>query len=64
MENIILSKDVFNGKLDEKRIEQLVSCKNDMQRLCNTLVENANKNGGRDNITVICLHYKGDINEY
>lgn len=58
---IILSTDGLHDEIGDNTIEATVENEKDMQKLCNRLVSMANLQGGSDNITVICLEYKGDI---
>ena len=39
----------------DAEIERVLSAKEDIMIKCNTLVELANKNGGKDNISVIII---------
>jgi protein phosphatase len=57
---IILSSDGLSGMLEEKEILSIVNGNISMgpQCVCNTLVDQANKKGGDDNITVIVIQNK------
>lgn len=63
-DKVILSTDGLHGEVGEKIIEDIIAEEEDMQELCDKLVSMANFQGGSDNITVICIHYEGEINEY
>jgi PPM family protein phosphatase len=57
-ESIILCSDGLTSMLQEKEILSIVNRNISMgpQIVCNTLVDQANKKGGDDNITVIVVH--------
>lgn len=57
---IILCSDGLTGMLEEKEILSIVNGNISMgpQFVCNTLVDQANKKGGDDNITVIVIQNK------
>lgn len=54
-DKILLCSDGLSDMLEKEEIETLLSCDENAQNHCEKLVETANKKGGRDNITVICL---------
>lgn len=52
---IILCSDGLYGEVSEKDIADIVSSSDDMNDASHKLVEKACSEGGRDNITVVCL---------
>ena len=52
---IILCTDGLSGELSAEEICGLTAASNSMSALSKSLVQQANGNGGNDNITVICL---------
>jgi len=52
---IILCTDGLYGELSEEEICGMAAASNSMSALSKNLVQRANGNGGKDNITVICL---------
>lgn len=54
-DTIILCSDGLYGEVDEKKIAELASETNTMHKLASDLVLAANKNGGVDNISVVCI---------
>jgi len=54
-DTIILCSDGLYGEVSEERMIALASKTKTMHTLSRQLVEEANKNGGRDNISVICI---------
>ena len=61
---LLLCTDGLHGEVLPGQMEQLMAEHEDMQELCDALVDAANENGGRDNITCITLRYLGgNVNE-
>lgn len=54
-DKVLLCSDGLSDMLDEKEIEKLLASYEEPKDCCEKLVEEANRKGGRDNITVICL---------
>lgn len=52
---IILCTDGLSGELSSEEICSMAAASNSMSTLSKRLVQQANRNGGNDNITVICL---------
>lgn len=52
---IILCTDGLYGEVSEEEISGMAAESNSMSILSKNLVQHANRNGGNDNITVICL---------
>ena len=52
---IILCSDGLYGEIPDDKMAGIVTNTKSMHRLANSLVEEANKNGGKDNISVICI---------
>ena len=57
-DRLLLCSDGLHGELTDDEIAKILRKKKDLNSICGLLVETANKNGGRDNITVICIDYK------
>lgn len=61
---ILICTDGLYAEVDEKKLVGKFKEDKTMMDICNELVEEANKNGGNDNITMICLKItEEDINE-
>lgn len=54
-DTIIMCSDGLYGEVDESTIANLASNTNTMHRLAKDLVDAANKHGGGDNISVVCI---------
>jgi len=52
---ILLCTDGLYGEITEEKILELAKSPKTMHRLANGLVEEANQQGGKDNISVICI---------
>lgn len=52
---VMLCSDGLYDEVGDDKIEEILSQSNDMNSACKALVCEANKNGGRDNITVMCI---------
>ena len=56
---LLLCTDGLSNMVDEEEIARVIcNSTNDPQSACTQLVELANRNGGKDNITVILIHCK------
>jgi len=61
---IVLCTDGLYGEMDDERISRLISENEKMTDLANKMIIEANRLGGNDNITVVCLKYvKGGKDE-
>ena len=54
-DRILLCSDGLHGELTDEEIAAILTKKSDLNTICMELVNTANKNGGNDNITVICI---------
>ncbi|MEG0830410.1 MAG: Stp1/IreP family PP2C-type Ser/Thr phosphatase [Anaerovoracaceae bacterium] len=52
---VMLCSDGLYGEVSQDKLEEIISEKKTMSNMCEALVEEAIKCGGRDNITVVCL---------
>ena len=52
---IILCSDGLYGEIADEKLASIITDTRSMHRLANKLVEEANKSGGKDNISVICI---------
>jgi len=57
-DRVLLCTDGLHGELTDDEIVSIIRKKRDPNSICGLLVAAANKNGGRDNITVICIDNK------
>ena len=57
-DRILLCTDGLHGELTDDEIAAILKKRRDLNSICGLLVDTANKNGGHDNITVICIDYK------
>jgi len=57
-DRILLCTDGLHGELTDDEISNILKRKKDLNSICGSLVDAANKNGGHDNITVICIDNK------
>ncbi len=63
-DKILICTDGLYGEVNEKSIGKILDKDKTMSETCEELVNQANINGGHDNITVICLKVmEEDINE-
>ena len=54
-ESILLCTDGLTDMLEDKEIEEIIKNNPDPKEACKALIEEANKKGGKDNITVILI---------
>ena len=55
-DRILLCSDGLHGMVDEERIPRLMcSARNNPDRVCRNLIDEANANGGRDNISTVYI---------
>lgn len=59
---ILLCTDGLYGELDNKKMEKIIKKEENMPALTDEFIKAANKAGGRDNITVICIKVDGGEN--
>lgn len=52
---ILLCTDGLTNMVSENIIKEIIMSCDDLQKACETLIENANKNGGKDNSTVMLI---------
>ena len=57
-DRVLLCTDGLHGELTDDEIAAILNNKKDLNSICGLLVDAANKNGGHDNITVICIDNK------
>ena len=57
-DRILICTDGLHGELTDDEIAEILRKKEDLDTICRLLVDAANKNGGHDNITVICVDNK------
>jgi len=57
-DRLMLCTDGLHGELTDDEIAVLLKKKRTLDTICRMLVDAANENGGRDNITVICVDNK------
>jgi len=58
-DRLLLCTDGLHGELTDDEIAAILKKKKDLNTICGMLVDAANKNGGHDNITVICIDSQG-----
>jgi protein phosphatase len=54
-DRVLICTDGLHGELMDDEIAEILRKKEDLDTICRMLVDAANKNGGHDNITVICV---------
>jgi protein phosphatase len=54
-DRILLCTDGLYGEATDEEIREIAAARRELNEICKLLVERANKNGGGDNITVICI---------
>jgi PPM family protein phosphatase len=57
---LVLCSDGLSGQVGKDEIARVVSEEHDLVTVCKRLVDQANENGGPDNITVIAARFDGD----
>jgi protein phosphatase len=58
---LLLCSDGLTNAVDEARLSDAISRLRDPQRICDHLVDEANRNGGPDNITVVVVFMAGSV---
>ncbi|GAB2692780.1 hypothetical protein GCM10027037_15250 [Mucilaginibacter koreensis] len=53
---LLICSDGLTDMVDKQEITNIVSNNGDLANKCRTLIETANRNGGRDNVTVVLVH--------
>lgn len=57
---ILLCSDGLTNMVSNEQIQQIVKTEKSLQKTAESLVDTANRNGGRDNITVLLISRKGN----
>ena len=57
---ILLCSDGLTNMVSDEQIQQIVKTEKNLQKAAELLVETANRNGGRDNITVLLISRKSN----
>jgi len=57
-DTVLLCSDGLTGMVDDERIARVLQDESDSRRACETLVAEANKRGGKDNITVLVARFE------
>jgi len=57
-DRVLICTDGLHGELTDDEIAEILRKKDDLDTICRLLVDAANKSGGHDNITVICVDNK------
>ncbi len=52
---LLLCTDGLHGEVADDNICEILSSGNPMSEICNMLITKANRSGGNDNITVVCV---------
>ncbi|QHI73173.1 Stp1/IreP family PP2C-type Ser/Thr phosphatase [Aminipila terrae] len=52
---LLLCTDGLHGEVEDSRICEILTSGQQMSELCNQLITRANRSGGNDNITVVCV---------
>lgn len=55
----LLCSDGLSGMLSDARMAEMMAAEDDLDALCERLIDAANQAGGTDNITVILVRYEG-----
>lgn len=55
---VLLCSDGLHGFVSEKRIQNLLESTESASDACEQLIDEANENGGEDNITVVVAHFR------
>ena len=56
---LLLCSDGLTRMVDEDALANAVGTLRDPQAICRSLIETANRNGGRDNITLVVVEVRG-----
>ena len=57
---ILLCSDGLTNMVSDEQIQQIINTEKNLQKAAELLVETANRNGGRDNITVLLISRKSN----
>lgn len=52
---LLLCTDGLHGEVEDSKISEILSSGEQMSDVCNQLITKANRSGGNDNITVVCV---------
>jgi PPM family protein phosphatase len=52
-ETYLLCSDGLSGEIEDPELERILNEEKDLDKACRTMVQMANNNGGRDNVTII-----------
>ena len=58
--DVILCSDGLTNMVSDEQIQQIIKTEKNLQKAAELLVETANRNGGRDNITVLLISRKSN----
>lgn len=59
-DTILLCSDGLSNMVTDEKIFQMILASNQVEEICKSLVDEANKNGGQDNITVVVVKPDSD----
>ncbi len=59
-DTILLCSDGLSNMVTDEKIFQIILASNQVEEICKSLVDEANKNGGQDNITVVVVKPDSD----
>lgn len=62
-DSLVLCSDGLSNKVSEEEIKTIITLDEDVEAKAERLVSMANDNGGEDNITLVILHFDGDVHE-
>ena len=57
---ILLCSDGLTNMVSNEQIQQIIKTEKSLQKTAESLVDAANRNGGRDNITVLLISRKSN----
>ena len=57
---ILLCSDGLTNMVSNEQIQQIIKTEKSLQKTAESLVDTANRNGGRDNITVLLISRKSN----
>ena len=57
---VLLCSDGLTNMVSDEQIQQIINTEKNLQKAAELLVETANRNGGRDNITVLLISRKSN----
>ena len=59
-DTVLMCSDGLSNMVSDETIRELVAGREDLEAVCSDLIEEANRNGGRDNIAVVLFRLTGD----